>query len=84
MAFLVVLYKFQASPEPRAPTEGAHRLTAHQARSYGKEQELGDDAMVKNRGQDRTVASGGDDAIIPSRRKGDDVKDKGNRHNVIA
>ena len=50
-------------------------LGAEQWRAAGLVGE--DDAMVQNRAQDGAVVSGGDDAIIPSRRKRDDVKTRG-------
>ena len=42
-----------------------------------------DDAVVKIGGKDRTLATDGDDPIIPNRWKGDDVTRRGHCHDVI-
>ena len=50
----------------------------------GEECGWGDNAMVKKRVKDMTLASGKDDAIIPHRRKNNDVRMRGHCHDVIA
>ena len=53
----------------RGPTEERRIRRGAVARSRGG----WDDPIVKKRAQYGTLASGGDDAIIPNRRKGDDI-----------